>query len=292
MTAQPLSPRQRAEKLSATLPPLLLHADRVAASVAQGVHGRRRVGQGEAFWQFRDYQPGDSPQSIDWRQTAKADRVFVRQMEWEAAQSVWCWRDGSASMDWRSSNKLPTKRDRAELLMLALMSLLVRAGEHVSLLGTGLPPAANRGTLVRLSEILRRERADEARDLPTPEPLPRYGHVLLFGDFLADPREIEHSLRGFAERGVTGHLIQVLDPAEETLPYAGRVRFEGLQGERPWLLARAEGVRAQYRDQLAAQTDAIQEIARRTGWRCTWHRTDRSPQTALLAAYSALAQHL
>jgi uncharacterized protein (DUF58 family) len=70
------------------------------------------------------------------------------------------------------------------------------------------------------------------------------------------------------------------------------VRFEGLQGERPWLLSRAEGVRAQYHDQLAAQMDAIQEIARRTGWRCTWHRTDRSPQTALLAVYSALAQHL
>ncbi len=292
MSSATLSPRQRAEQLSAALPPLLLHAERVAASVAQGVHGRRRVGQGEAFWQFRDYQPGDSPQSIDWRQTAKADRVFVRQMEWEAAQSVWCWRDGSPSMDWRSSNKLPTKRERAELLMLALMTLMIRAGEHISLLGTGLPPAANRGTLVRLSEILRREDPAEARDLPAPEPLPRYGQVLLLGDFLADPQEIERSLRGFAERGVKGHLVQVLDPAEETLPYSGRVRFEGLQGERPWLLSRAEGVRAQYHDQLAAQMDAIREIARRTGWRCTWHRTDRSPQTALLSVYSALAHHV
>jgi uncharacterized protein (DUF58 family) len=289
--AKTVSPRQRAEQLSASLPPLLLQAERVAASVAQGVHGRRRVGTGEAFWQFRDYQPGDPPVSIDWRQSAKADRVFVRQMEWEAAQSVWCWRDGSASMDWRSSDKLPTKRARAELLMLALMVLMIRAGEHVTMLGTGLPPAANRGTIARLSELLRREETGGAKDLPPPEPLPRNAQALLLGDFLSDPAEIEKTLRSFAERGVKGHLVQVLDPAEETLPYQGRVRFEGLQGERPWLLSRAEGVREAYQHKLHAQSDAIRDIARRTGWRCTWHRTDRSPQTALLAVYSALSAH-
>src|SRR3546814_6131026 len=84
----PLPLRHRAEQLAATLPPLLVAAERVAATVAQGVHGRRRVGQGETFWQYRHYDFGDQPQSIDWRQSAKSDMVFVRQMEWEAAQSV------------------------------------------------------------------------------------------------------------------------------------------------------------------------------------------------------------
>jgi hypothetical protein len=84
------------------------------------VHGRRRVGQGETFWQYRHYEPGDPNQVIDWRQSAKSDHVFARQMEWEAAQSAWIWRDSSASMDWRSSDRWPTKRDRADLLALAL----------------------------------------------------------------------------------------------------------------------------------------------------------------------------
>ena len=95
---KPLPLRHRAEQLAATLPPLLVAAERVAATVAQGVHGRRRVGQGETFWQYRHYDLGDQPQSIDWRQSAKSDTVFVREMEWEAAQSVWIWRDASASM--------------------------------------------------------------------------------------------------------------------------------------------------------------------------------------------------
>lgn len=290
MTIKALTARQRAEQLSATLPPLLLAAERVAATVAQGVHGRRRVGQGETFWQYRDYQPGDPTPAIDWRRSAKSDRVFVRQTEWEAAQSVWCWRDASPSMDWRSSRQLPTKRERAELLLLALMVLMVRAGEHVTLLGTGLAPRASSGTLSRLADIMARNgESGTTQGLPRLEPLPRAAQVLLLGDFLAPLEDIERCLRGFAERGVSGHLVQVLDPAEETLPYDGRVRFEGLEGESPWLLSRVEGVRADYQNRLQAQMEGLVTITQRTGWRCTWHRTDRPPQTALLAVYRALS---
>src|SRR3546814_10094315 len=46
-------------------PPLLVAAERVAATVEQGVHGRRRVGPGDAFWQFRRYSPGDAISRID-----------------------------------------------------------------------------------------------------------------------------------------------------------------------------------------------------------------------------------
>ena len=103
-----------AEKLAAHLPPLLVAAERVAATVSQGVHGRRRVGQGETFWQFRRYEFGDSTQLIDWRQSAKSQPVYVRETEWEAAQSVWLWRDGSPSMAYRSNSGLPTKVERAK----------------------------------------------------------------------------------------------------------------------------------------------------------------------------------
>lgn len=288
MTEAPQTTRQRAEQLAATLPPLLLAAERVAATVAQGVHGRRRVGQGETFWQYREYEPGDSTLRIDWRRSAKSDRFFVRQTEWEAAQSVWMWRDASGSMDWRSDRSLPTKRYRAELLLLALMVLMIRAGEHVTLLGSGLAPAAGRGTLGRLSGILSGE-STASDGLPPAEPLPRSAQIILLGDFLAPVEDVERCLRGFAERGISGHLVQVLDPAEEMLPYDGRVRFEGLEGESPWLLSRVEGVRADYRKKLAMHSDGIADIARRTGWRCTWHRTDRPPQAALLAIYAALS---
>ncbi len=291
----PLNPplRQRAEQLAATLPPLLVAAERVASTVAQGVHGRRRVGQGETFWQFRRYDYGDQPQSIDWRQSAKSDSVFVRETEWEAAQSVWLWRDASASMAWRSADNLPEKGERASLLVLALAALLLRGGEHVALLGSGLRPASGRAALARLAPTIAdpsQDRGQPAPDLPPIVPLPRNGQVVLVGDFLAPLDRIDKVVRHFTECGLKGYLLQVLDPAEETLPYRGRVRFEGLEGEDPWLVSRVDSVRGDYVERLKAQNAGLRAIARTAAWQYSSHRTDQPPQTALLALYTALAQ--
>ena len=292
MAVASLPLRQRAEQLAATLPPLLVAAERVASTVVQGVHGRRRVGQGETFWQFREYHFGDQPQSIDWRQSAKSDRVFVRQMEWEAAQSVWVWRDTSASMDWCSSDRYPDKRGRADLLTLALAALLLRGGEHVALLGSGLRPRHGRAALDRLATLIERDRADTrtGTDLPPFEPLPRDAQTVFMGDFLAPLDRIDAAVRRYAEIGVKGYLLQVLDVAEESLPYDGRVRFEGLEDEEPWLLSRVEAVRDDYMTRLNAQREGLRAIARSTGWIFATHRTDQPPQVALLALFAALTR--
>lgn len=325
--------RQRAEQLAATLPPLLVAAERVAATVVQGVHGRRRVGQGETFWQFRHYEVGDPPQTIDWRQSAKTDHIFTRQMEWEAAQSAWIWRDTSPSMDWRSHEALPTKRQRADLLSLALAALLVRGGERVSLLGSSLRPASGRGALTRLANAVALGDSGEAAarsararpagdsgdsgdtgdsvgggsgedggenlvggpaphplDLPPVLPLPRHGQLVLIGDFLAPLEAIDAVVGEYAERGLKGHILQLLDPAEVDLPFKGRVRFEGLEDERSWLLSRVEPVRADYRARLRAQEEGLKDVTRNVGWSFSLECTDRPPQNALLTLYGALSE--
>jgi len=285
--------RQQAELLAATLPPLLVAAERVAATVAQGVHGRRRVGIGETFWQFRRYQPGDSAAMIDWRQSAKTQPVFVRENEWEAAESVWLWRDGSASMHYRSELSQATKVERATLLLLATAALLVRGGERVALLGEDRVPSSGGATLSRLAANLLRPEALEPRaevpSLPRREHLPRHAQVLLIGDFLSPLGEIDAALKSFAADGVKGHLLQVLDPAEEELPFAGRTRFHGLEGEGAVTFGRAEGLRDDFARRLAARHDSLLALTRALGWTFATHRTDRPPETALLALYGALA---
>lgn len=279
---------QRAEETGGALPPLLVAAERVANTVAQGVHGRRRVGQGDAFWQFRPYQVGDTTTKIDWRQTAKTQHVFIRENEWEAAQSVWLWRDDSPSMRWRSNRNFPEKAERSELLLLALASILMRGGERVALLGAGYPPSVGRATMIRMAETLARGGGFGA-NAPASDPLPRHAHVVLFSDFLGPIEEIEQSIASLAGRGVMGHVVQVLDPAEETLPFSGRVRFEGLEAEGTHLINRAEQVREQYMQRLAARRDRLRELCRPRGWSFTLHHSDAPPQAALLALYGLMA---
>ena len=280
--------RHRAEAASLALPPLLITAERVAAAVVQGTHGRRRTGQGETFWQFRQYEPGDPVTRIDWRETAKTQHVYVRETEWEAAQSVYLWRDGSGSMGYASDANLPTKRERADLLTLALASLLVRGGERVTLMGAGRAPAHGRAALDRLALWL--ERSATASDLPAYEKLPRHGQVIWIGDLLAPLEATAALVLRYADAGLKGHLLQVLDPAEESLPFAGRVRFEGLEDESSLLISRVESIRTGYAERLQQHRDGLAALTRGVGWTFATHRTDHSPQHALLGLYQILAE--
>lgn len=277
---------RRAEALGATLPPLLVAAERVAATVAQGVHGRRRVGQGDSFWQYRPFLPGDAVNRIDWRQSARSDRAFIRETEWEAAQTVALWRDGGESMRWCKGAPVE-KAERAELLLLALAALLIRGGERVRLLG-----AEGRAvsSVERLGELVARLPAGEG--VPPEVPLPRHAQVVLIGDFLAPLEVIQRAVGRMASIPVRGHLLQVLDPAEAVLPYEGRVRFEGVRREVSTLIARVEGVREAYGERLAAQQDGLRAICRAAGWGFTIHRTDHPAESALLGLYTALAPQL
>ncbi|MBK1663707.1 DUF58 domain-containing protein [Rhodospirillum rubrum] len=281
----------RAEAAGARLPPLLVAAERVASSVIHGIHGRRRAGPGEAFWQFRRYQQGDSPAVIDWRRSAKSDPVFVREYEWEAAQAVWLGCDLSASMDYASRTDLPSKALRARELTLALAVLLARGGERIALAGHDGRPGQGRPALVRMALALERGAAAEGAPPPSPwsASLARHARAVIIGDLLDPVEDLRAGLGRMTANGVTGHLLQVLDPAEETLPFEGRVRFEGLEGEAPLLADRVEDLRARYRQRLLAHRETVGLIARRAGWTFAVHHTDSSPQTALLGLYQALA---
>jgi uncharacterized protein (DUF58 family) len=229
-----------AEQLGASLPPLLVQAERVAATVMPGLHGRRRAGPGESFWQFRPYVAGDQASRIDWRQSGKSDRLFIRETEWEAAQTVALWVAAGPGMDWRSSKEVPAKALRAQLLLLALASLLLRGGERVRLFG--LPrPFAGRHALPAIAGSL-----PQMARRPEDPRIARHARAVLFGDFWETLEDTRRAVGALATQGVRGHLVQVIDPAEETLPYAGRVRFEEVGGSPmlPALVPRVEAVRA------------------------------------------------
>jgi uncharacterized protein (DUF58 family) len=282
---------RRAEALAVRLPPLLIAADRVAATVAQGVHGRRRVGQGDSFWQFRRFVSGDPITRIDWRQSAKSGRPapdgwFVRETEWEAAQTVCVWRDSSPSMRWRSRGATVEKRDRASLLLLAFGSLLLRGGERLQLMKDGARPVFGRSGLDRLAIDLEADQSDSG--LPPRVKLPRHATVVLFSDFLSPLEEIHALVGSLAAIPVRGYLLQILDPAEVALPYSGRIRFHGLEHEGDALIPRVETVRHAYLDRLHAQQEGLSAICTAAGFGFGIHRTDQPPETALLTLYNAL----
>src|SRR5246127_1238741 len=106
--------------LAASMPRLILEARRVAATVIHGLHGRRRAGSGENFWQYRRFVSGEAASRVDWRRSARDDHLYVREQEWEAAHTVWIWPDRSQSMLFKSGLAQETKLERALVIGFAL----------------------------------------------------------------------------------------------------------------------------------------------------------------------------
>ncbi|MFC3181731.1 DUF58 domain-containing protein [Cypionkella sinensis] len=277
--------RARAETLGQSLPALLAEAEHLAATLMLGEHGRRRAGQGDEFWQYRPAHQGDGARSIDWRRSARSDVHFIREREWQAAQSVTLWVDAARSMAFSGDKVRAPKADRARLLALALSVLLLRGGERVGL--SGHTPKPGRAQIMALLEGLA---SDDAADYGTPEiaGMVSHGRAVFLSDFLGQIEPLETALTLAADRGVRGILLQVLDPAEEDFPYLGRTVFESMQGSLRHETQSAGDLRARYLDRLAERKAKLTALARAVGWHYHCHHTGQSAQTALLWAYSAL----
>lgn len=282
--------RHQAEETAAAFPPLLIEAERIAQTVAAGLHGRRRSGPGESFWQHRAYAFGDPVSAIDWRQSARvADRLYVRQNEWDAAAAVWIWRDPSRSLDYSSLGGAPTKRRRADILAIALASLLAQAGERIGLVSAQPRMFHGRNAAARFFEALDVGAFDEKASSPPPFPVGAHARVVFFSDFFTDHEAIAAAAARAASLGSKGVLLQIVDPAEENFPFKGRTEFANPEGRDRMIFGDAGALRDNYRREFAAHREALRNLCDRFQWTFIAHRTDSPATAALLALFTALA---
>ncbi|MCR9109544.1 DUF58 domain-containing protein [Marivita sp. XM-24bin2] len=279
--------RQRSEEEAAKLPALLARAEHLAGTVLLGEHGRRRSGLGDDFWQYRPMQQGDALRDIDWRRSARSDTQFVREREWQIAQSIILWVDQAASMRFASDSNLTTKADRARTLALASAILLIRGGERVGLTGFDLPPSRGQAQISRLAEMLSVDQGDDYAEPEARGMIPQ-SRAIFFSDFLGDPAPVEAALTKAADRGVRGALVQILDPSEEHFPFDGRTIFQSIGGGIVHETLKAGDLRARYLDRLAERKDRLEQLSRLTGWQYLCHHTSDSAQSALLWIYRAM----
>jgi uncharacterized protein (DUF58 family) len=280
--------RSRSEALAAPLPPLLADAHHLAATVLLGEHGRKRAGQGDTFWQYRAAQQGDSLRRIDWRQSGRSDGHFVRETEWQAAQSVMFWVDDSQSMTYTGDRNRPSKLRRAQTLAMAAAVLAVRGGERVGLMHMPEPPRAGTAHLLTLARVLMEGGESPDYGAPRPRVLPAGARAVFLSDFLGDMAEVETVLTAAADRGVKGALVQILDPVEEAFPFDGRTVFQSMSGAVSFETLKAKTLRDAYLARLAARKSALSDLCARTGWRYHAHHTGDAAGPALLWLYQAL----
>jgi len=272
--------------LAASMPRLILEARRVAATVIHGLHGRRRAGTGENFWQYRRFISGEAAARVDWRRSARDEHLYVREREWEAAHTVWIWPDRSPSMAFASPLVRETKLDRALVLAFALAELLIEGGERVGMPGL-MRPTASRNVIEKMAQAIVHDTA-ERQSLPpsfAPSPL---SEVVVLSDFWSPMPALRQTVGQLSAGGASGHLVQIVDPAEETFPYAGRIEFVEPEGAGAVTAGRAETWRNDYQARIASHRADIRAETDRLGWSFIVHRTDRPASELLLKLHGQL----
>jgi len=272
--------------LAASLPRLVLEARRIAANVIHGLHGRRRAGAGESFWQYRRFVSGEPSQSVDWRRSARDDHLYVREQEWEAAHTVWLWPDRSPSMAFASRDARDSKLERSLIVAFALAELLVTGGERVGIPGL-MNPTASRSVIDKMAQAMLHDEA--ARPSLPPSFVPSaLAEIVVLSDFWSPMPEITTMLAGLSASGAHGTLVQIVDPAEETFPYSGRIEFVEPEGLGVITAGRAESWASDYVARVARHRDQIRDETNRLDWLFTTHTTSRSAAELLLFLHGGM----
>jgi uncharacterized protein (DUF58 family) len=277
-----------AKNLAAALPALLVDARRIASTILAGWHGRRRAGPGETFWQFRPFVSGEPSGSIDWRRSARDEHLYVREKEWEAAHTLWLVPDFSPSMAFRSRLAPIDKRSRAAVLALALAELLARGGERIGLLGHSRPLMSQ----IAAEKMAATMAGADLGGWPDTAQLRRYSDLVVLSDFLDPIATIEERLDTVTATGARAHLVQIVDPIEETFPFAGRTEFEDPETGFRHVVGRAETIRIAYHERLAERRARLRDICRRFDWTLLVHRTDRPAIEPLVTLHARLSDRI
>ena len=275
-----------ARTIAAEIPHLILEARKVAATVIHGTHGRRRAGPGESFWQYRRFMSGEPAHRVDWRRSGRDDHLYVREQEWEAAHTIWLWPDRSPSMAFRSQLAQESKLERTLLLTFALAEILVDGGERVGVPGL-MRPTGSRAVIDKMAEAIAFDPA-ERPSLPQQFVPAALSEIVLLADLWSPTEEVRKTIARLSSAGAAGHIVQVVDPAEEVFPYSGRVEFIEPETGEMITAGRAENWRADYEARIARHRADIRADADRLRWSFTIHRTDRSAADALLALHARL----
>src|SRR5262249_3640824 len=272
-----------ARTLAETMPRLILEARRIAATVIHGLHGRKRAGPGENFWQYRRFLSGEPARRVDWRRSARDEHLYVREQEWEAAHTVWIWADRSPSMVFTSKLAQESKPDRPWVITFALAEVLVNAGERVGMPGL-MRPTGSRNVLDKMANAIIHDVTERA-SLPQAFAPSSLAEVVVVSDFWSPIADIKKTLSQLSSTGAHAHVVQAVDPAEETFPYPGRIEFIEPEGGGSITAGRAEAWRAEYEARVARHRAEIRALTDKLGWSFAIHRTDRAATEVLLALH-------
>lgn len=206
---------------------VILRSRRRSATGLSGEHRSLRKGPSPEFADFKPYAVGDDFRRIDWRAYARHDTLHVRESETTTEFDIHLLVDVSRSMDWSSSEALPTKLRHGLRLTGALGYLSLWHFDRLAITPVGsnaghpFGPAQGRSNIIPMLRYLERMRPRSEADIA--QAISHYvfrrrrsGIMVIVSDFLSeDLARLESAIHTAAGLGWQTLLAQIVDPAED-----------------------------------------------------------------------------
>jgi len=265
---------------------LRLEIEKISQGLAEfGPRKLRRRGVGTEFFESRDFRPDtDEPRKINARLSARAGRSIVVEKEAEIRQHFYLWRDATASMNWSADKGRYTKKQAAEIMLLAFAKHLSKNEELIGILdGKG----TYRGG--KASESLAEQMIDVTivtGNMPQiGRKLPQNSTAVMFSDFLMDRDDIIKGLSQMTGLALRGFLVMVLDPQELDFTFKGHIEFEGMEGEGKEKFEKAEAMKDAYLEKMGTHIDWLESVCKAKGFTLILQRTDKPLHDGLMSIY-------
>jgi uncharacterized protein (DUF58 family) len=189
-------------------------------------------------------------------------------------------------MEFASRGARDSKLERSLIVAFALAELLVAGGERVGIPGL-LTPTASRSVIDKIAQAILHDDAIRASLPPSFVPS-ALAEIVVLSDFWSPIADIRTMLAGLSASGAHGTLVQIVDPAEETFPYSGRIEFVEPEGFGVITAGRAESWASDYLARVALHRDQIRAETNKLDWLFTTHTTSRSAAELLLFLHGGM----
>lgn len=249
-----------------------------------GSHGQRKSGSGTDFWQYREYREGDPAHKIDWRKSARSDTAYIRDREWEIAQTIALWLDQSPSMHHVYEAHKLSKYQYAAILAYILSTKFIYAGERLSFLSPTIKSCTSKAGLANIAEILAMDHSatDNYNGINKSFPI-------LLSDFWGEISTVEEQIRGLTSNNYKGLILQIVAAEELSLPYKGRLKVQELNDdENSFTINDLNKAKTIYDERIKDHCHKVQDLAHKYG--CAYMRitTDTALSEATLTIYDML----
>lgn len=234
------------------------------------------LGRGLDFEESRPYQRGDDLRDMDWRTTARSNKPYLKIYREEHQPGLHIILDRSPGMRFGTVSQLKVTQGARLSILLAFAAAKRGAAISATMLepdGLNLPATNGEAGALQVLNAAIAPCPPVASPVAVPlratlaaldDQLPRSTHFVIISDFSAMTQIDADFLQQLAARHQL-LLIQILDPAEKSLPNVGYACFwDNKAGSARWINTADATVREQFREKadsfFAAQQKMLQRI--------------------------------